>query len=65
MIGASLLYIVEDYFTLVVQAANWDYRNAQCFTDHDTNETLYACDTGSSVLSARSHSPVYTLESPH
>jgi hypothetical protein len=65
MNGASRLYIMEDYFTLVVQAANWDHRTAQCLTDHDTNKTLYACDTGSSMLSARSHSPVYALESPH
>jgi len=65
MICASFLYIMEDYCTLVVQVANWDHRTAQCLTDHDTNKTLYACDTGSSVLSARPHSPVYTLESPH
>jgi len=56
---------MEDYFTLVVQAANWDHHTAQWLTDHDTNKTLCACDTGSSVLNARSHSPLYTLESSH
>jgi len=56
---------MEDYFTLVAQVANWDHRTAQCLTDHDTNKTSYACDTGGSMLSAQSHSPLYTLESPH
>jgi len=51
------------FFTLVVQVANWDHRIAQCLTDHDTNKTMYACDTDSCMLSARPHSPVYTHSS--
>jgi len=62
MIGASLLYTMEDYFTLVVQVAKWVHRTAQCLTDHDTNKTLCACDTGSSM---RGRIPQCTHSSLH
>lgn len=66
MICSPLLYYYGTVLCIIRQsselgAPRCPSRRAECLADHDTNKAFSACDTGTCMRCARSHSPVCTL----